>query len=135
MQAPMFRKPKREKKKVYIKGTHLHDFQNLWNSINKNAFYVLETLSPEQENQLIQNIKTQIEALNIEEILLQTIRAELNVNKIGEQGAITEKLIDTVSYKSKVDYLELVRTLSNNTKTPLSFVVKIFNAFNIRTAM
>jgi type III restriction enzyme len=121
---------KREKKKVYIKGTHLHDFQNLWNSINKNAFYVLETLSPEQENQLIQNIKTQIEALNIEEILLQTIRAELNVNKIGEQGAITEKLIDTVSYKSKVDYLELVRTLSNNTKTPLSFVVKIFNALS-----
>ena len=121
---------KREKKKVYIKGTHLHDFQNLWNSINKNAFYVLETLSEEEENQLIQNIKKQIEALNIEEILLQTIRAELNVKKIGEHGAITEKLIDTVSYKSKVDYVELVRTLSNNTKTPLSFVVKIFNALS-----
>jgi type III restriction enzyme len=68
----------------------LQEFQNLWNTINKNAFYVLETLSEEQESQLIQNIKTQIEAVNIEEILLQTIRAELNVNKIGEQGAITE---------------------------------------------
>ena len=61
---------------------------------------------------------------------MQTIRAELNVNKIGEQGAITEKLTDTVSYKSKVDYLELVRTLSNNTKTPISFVVKVFNALS-----
>jgi len=121
---------KKEKKKVFIKATHLQEFQNLWNAINKNAFYVLETLTAEQESQLIQNIKTQIEALNIEEILLQTIRAELNVNKIGEQGAITEKLTDTVSYKSKVDYLELVRTLSNNTKTPISFVVKVFNALS-----
>lgn len=121
---------KKEKKKVFIKAKHLEEFQNLWNAINKNAFYVLETLTEEQENQLIENIKTQIEAVNIEEILLQTIRAELNVNKIGEQGAITQKLTDTVSYKSKVDYLELVRTLSNNTKTPISFVVKIFNALS-----
>ena len=121
---------KKEKKKVFIKPTHLQEFQNLWNTINKNAFYVLETLNEEQENQLIQNIKSQIEAINIEKILLQTIRAELNVNKIGEQGAITEKLTDTVSYKSKVDYLELVRTLSNNTKTPISFVVKVFNALS-----
>jgi type III restriction enzyme len=121
---------KTEKKKVYIKSTHLQEFQNLWNTINKNAFYILETLSEEQEKQLIQNIKTQIEAVNIEEILLQTIRAELNVKRIGEQGAITEKLTDTVSYKSKVDYLELVRTLSNKTKTPISFVVKVFNALS-----
>ena len=121
---------KKEKKKVFIKAAHLQEFQNLWNAINKNAFYVLETLTVEQESQLIQNIKTQIEAVNIEEILLQTIRAELNVNKIGEQGAITEKLTDTVSYKSKVDYLELVRTLSNNTKTPILFVVKIFNVLS-----
>jgi type III restriction enzyme len=121
---------KKEKKKVFIKQTHLQEFQNLWNTINKNAFYILETLTAEQENQLIQNIKVQIEAVNIEEILLQTIRAELNVNKIGEQGAITEKLTDTVSYKSKVDYLELVRTLSKNTKTPISFVVKVFNALS-----
>lgn len=121
---------KKEKKKVFIKATHLQEFQNLWNTINKNAFYVLETLTAEQENQLIQNIKAQIEAVNIEEILLQTIRAELNVNKIGEQGAISEKLTDTASYKSKVDYLELVRTLSNNTKTPISFVVKVFNALS-----
>lgn len=128
---------KKEKKKVFIKATHLKEFQNLWNAINKNAFYVLETLTAEQESQLIQNIKTQIEDVNIEEILLQTIRAELNINKIGEQGAITEKLTDTVSYKSKVDYLELVRTLSNNTKTPISFVVKVFNALsdNFKTKM
>lgn len=121
---------KKEKKRVFIKATHLQAFQNLWNTIHKNAFYVLDTLSEAQENQLVQNIKTQIEALNIEEILLQTIRAELNVDKMGTQGAITEKLTDAVSYKSKMDYLHLVRTLSNNTKTPIAFVVKIFNALS-----
>lgn len=121
---------KKVKKKIFIKPTHLQEFRNLWDAINKKAFYVLETLTDDQERQLIQNIKAQIEVVNIEEILLQTIRAELNVNKIGEQGAITERLTDTVSYKSKVDYLELVRTLSNNTKTPISFVVKIFNSLS-----
>ena len=121
---------KKEKKKVFIKAKHLQEFQDLWTAINKNANYVLETLTEGEEQKLIQNIKTDVEAVNIEEILLQTIRAELNVNKIGEQGAITEKLTDTVSYKSKVDYLELVRTLSNNTKTPISFVVKVFNALS-----
>lgn len=121
---------KKAKKKVFIKATHLQEFKNLWNTINKNAFYVLEDLTDDQEKQLIQNIKTQIEELNIEQILLQTTRAELDTNNIGEQGAITETLIDTVSYKSKVDYLELVRTLSTGTKTPISFVVKVFNALS-----
>jgi type III restriction enzyme len=121
---------KKEKKKLFIKATHLQEFQNLWNAINKNAFYVLETLTTEQENQLIQNIKAQIERLNIEEILLETIRAELNINNLDRDDAIREELKETVSYKSKVDYLELVRTLSNNTKTPISFVVKVFNALS-----
>lgn len=121
---------KKAKKKVFIKATHLQEFKNLWNTINKNAFYVLEDLTDEQEKLLIQNIKTQVEELNIEQILLQTTRAELDTNNIGEQGAITETLIDTVSYKSKVDYLELVRTLSTGTKTPISFVVKVFNALS-----
>ncbi|MGI5846336.1 MAG: DEAD/DEAH box helicase family protein [Alphaproteobacteria bacterium] len=119
---------KKEKKKVFIKSTHLQEFKELWNAINKNSSYFLENLNEKQETNLINNIKTQIEKLNIEEILLQTIRAELNVNKIGEQGAIKEELTNKVSYKSKVDYLEFVRTLSNNTKTPISFVIKIFNA-------
>ena len=121
---------KKDKKKIFIKSMHLQEFQNLWNTINKNAFYVLDSLSSEQENQLIQNIKTQIEELPITEILLQTIRAELNVNRIGKQDAIMEKITDTVSYKSKVDYLALVRSLSNNTKTPISFVVKVFNVLS-----
>ena len=121
---------KKAKKKVFIKATHLQEFKNLWNTINKNAFYVLEDLTDDQEKQLIQNIKTQIEELNIEQILLQTTRAELDTNNIGAQGAITETLIDTVSYKSKVDYLELVRALSTGTKTPISFVVKVFNALS-----
>ncbi|MDD3535304.1 MAG: DEAD/DEAH box helicase family protein [Candidatus Cloacimonetes bacterium] len=120
----------KSKKKVFIKEAFLNEFQNLWNAINKDAFYMLDSLSEEQEKQLIQNIKTEIEALDIEAILLQTIRAELNIQKIGEQGAITERLTDAVSYKSKIDYLELVRSISGKTKTPLAFVVKVFNALS-----
>jgi type III restriction enzyme len=121
---------KKVKKKVFIKKTHLQEFQNLWNAINKNAFYVLETLTTEQENQLIKNIKAEIEAVNIEDILLQNIRSYLIINNLDRDDAIRVELKETVSYKSKVDYLELVRTLSNNTKTPISFVVKVFNALS-----
>ncbi len=121
---------KKDKKKIFIKAKHLQVFQDLWNTINKNAFYSLQPLNEGQENQLINNIKAQIEALNIEKILLQTIRAELNINKITKQDAITEQLIDSISYKSKIDYLQLVHTLSSNTKTPIAFIVKIFNALS-----
>ena len=123
-------KDKKEKKKIFIKSSHLQEFKNLWNTINKNAFFVLNKLNEDNEKQLITNIKADIEAVNIEKILLQTIRADLNIKKIGRQDAITQNLIDTVSYKSKVDFLELIRTVSSNTKTPVSFVVKIFNALS-----
>ncbi|HOM38706.1 MAG TPA: DEAD/DEAH box helicase family protein, partial [Spirochaetota bacterium] len=123
-------KKKKEKKKVYIKSTHLQEFQYLWNTINKNAFYVLDNLDPEEESQLIKNIKTDIEKLNIEEIILQTVRAELKVNRLEKQDAITKEIKDTITYKSKVDYLEFVKTLSNNTKTPLLFIVKVFNSLS-----
>lgn len=127
---------KKEKKKVFIKAAHLQEFQNLWNAINKNAFYVLENLTAEQESQLIQNIRKDIESLDIQEKLLRTIRAELNVNKLDQGDAVTYELKNRVSYKSKVDYLELVYEIANNDPNnkkpslPLSFVVKIFNSLS-----
>ncbi len=120
----------RTKKNVVIKAQHLAEFQKLWNTINRDAFYMLDNLDSESEKNLIANIKNEIEALNIDEILLQTIRKELNVNKMGQADAITAQLKEAVSYKSKVDYLQFVNDLSNNTKTPISFVVKIFNALS-----
>ena len=121
---------KKEKKKVFIKSKHLQEFQNLWNTISKNADYVLDSLSEENENQLVENIKDEIEKLTIQKIVLETKRAELSVEKLDRNDAIIETITDVISYQSKVDYLELVRTLSNNTKTPISFVVKIFNALS-----
>lgn len=121
---------KKKKKKVFIKDTHLKEFRDLWNTINKNAFFVLDDLNEEQEKQLIENIKTDIEALEIDEILLQTIRAELHVKKIGKEGSITEQLTNAVTHKSKINYLDLVKSLSGTTKTPLVFVVKVFNALS-----
>lgn len=123
-------KENKPKKKVFIKPTHLQEFKNLWNAISKKAVFVLENLSPEQENQLIQNIKIDIEQLDIHQILLQTKKAELNIKKIGSDSAINVELVDAVTHKSKVDYLELVHSLSSRTKTPLRFIVKIFNALS-----
>ncbi len=123
-------KVNKPKKKVFIKDRHLQEFKNLWNTISKKATFVLENLSQEQENQLIQNIKTGIEQLDIQKILLQTKKAELNIKKLGSPGAINVQLVNAVTHKSKVDYLELVHSLSSRTKTPLHFVVKIFNALN-----
>ncbi|MGP1439021.1 MAG: DEAD/DEAH box helicase family protein [Treponema sp.] len=121
---------KKEKKNVFIKDEHLNEFKYLWKTINKNAFYVLESLTEANEADLIQNIRRDIEKLNIEPILLQTIKSDLNIKKIGEDGAITEKLKSTVSYKSKIDYLEFVQSLSSATKIPISFVIKVFNSLS-----
>ena len=123
-------KKKKEKKKLYIKPGHLREFQKLWNTINKNAFYVLEPLTPEQEKQLVNNIKTEIEAQEFDEIYLRTIRADLHVDKLERTDAISKEIKEAITYKNKVDLLELVRTIANNTKTPLSFVVKVFNALS-----
>ena len=119
------------KKGVVLKALHLADFQKLWNVINQNAFYILENLDNESETGLIANIKTQIESLNIQEILLQTIRKELNIDKIDSSDAISQELTNKVSYKRKVDYLQFVSDLSIHTKTPITFVVKIFNALSL----
>ena len=118
------------KKNVAVKAQHIDEFKNLWNTINRNAFYMLDNLDDESEKTLIANIKTEIESLNIDEILLQTIREELNIKKIGEQDAITNEIKVSVSYKSKVEYLQFVRDLSNNAKTPISFIAKIFNSLS-----
>jgi len=121
----------RPKKKVIIEEQHLAEFQTLWNTINREAFYMLDNLDDESMKILIGNIKSEIETLNIDEILLQTIRKELNVNNIGKEDAITKQLKNTISNKSKVDYLQFVSDLSNHTKTPIAFIVDIFNALSL----
>ncbi len=121
---------KKTKKKVFIKASYAKAFRELWATIHKNAFYVLDTLDEVGENQLVQNIKTEIEKLNTAGIFLNTVRAELHVNKIDKEDAISKQTTASVSYIQKMDYLELVRDISHHTKTPITFVVKIFNALD-----
>jgi type III restriction enzyme len=118
------------KKNIVIKAQCLDEFKTLWNTINKDSFYTLENLDSDSETTLIDNIKIEIEALDIDELLLQTIRKELHINKIGEDDSITAELKDTISHKSKFDYLQFVNDLSNSTRTPISFIVKIFNTLS-----
>jgi type III restriction enzyme len=117
----------RPKKNLVIKSQYLAEFQKLWNTINQNSFYMIDNLDEESEKNLIKNIKTEIETLNIEEILMQTVSRELNINKIGQSAAITAQVKEVVSYQSKVDYLQFVKDLSKKSKTHISFIIKIFN--------
>ncbi|WP_392447045.1 DEAD/DEAH box helicase family protein [Capnocytophaga canis] len=120
----------KEKKKIFIKQSHLQEFKDLWNTINQNAFYVLDTLGEEKQQQLIENIKTDIENLQIDEVFLQTKRETLNVNKIDRKDAITTEIVSTQQRKKELNILEMVQFLANKTKTPLAFIVKIFNALS-----
>ena len=120
----------KEKKKIFIKSTHLKEFKELWAAINQNAFYILDTLGEEKQEQLIENIKTDIENLQTDEVMLQTKRSDLNVNKIDRKDAITTEVIDTEHRKQEVNLLAMVQWIAAKTKTPLAFVVKIFNALS-----
>ncbi|MFK8275257.1 DEAD/DEAH box helicase family protein [Capnocytophaga cynodegmi] len=120
----------KEKKKIFIKQSHLQEFKDLWNTINQNAFYVLDTLGEEKQQQLILNIKTDIENLQIDEVLLQTKRSDLNVKKIDRKDAITTEVINTQHRKQEVNLLAMVQWIATKTKTPLAFVVQIFNVLN-----
>ncbi|WP_172919859.1 DEAD/DEAH box helicase family protein [Capnocytophaga canis] len=120
----------KEKKKIFIKQSHLQEFKDLWNTINQNAFYVLDILGKEKEQQLILNIKTDIENLQIDEVLLQTKRSDLNVKKIDRKDAITTEIVDIQHRKKTINILEMVQWIATKTKTPLAFVVQIFNALS-----
>jgi type III restriction enzyme len=115
------------KKKLTVKQEHIEQFRQLWKNINRKAVYTIDNMSKENEDAIAKDIAAKINTLNITEILLQTIRAELHANKIGGNDAITTELKSAISYKSQVDYLELVQQLSSATRTPLSFVVNVFN--------
>ena len=123
-------KTKKDKKKVVIKPSHLKEFEQLWQSIYKNASFILEKMNDEEESQLINNIKTQVEALDIKKIMLETIKSEINVENIDTEGAINKSVIEKSEYISKVNYLALVQNLASDSKMPLSFVVRVFNTLS-----
>ena len=119
------------KDKVIIKPTHLRAFEELWHAIYKNTSFLLEKMSKAEETQLIDNIKAQIESLDISRVMLETTRSELHVEKMQSNQAVSKSIVDGSVYVSKVDYLLLVRQLAVDSKTPLSFVVRIFNVLSL----
>src|SRR5699024_8256488 len=59
--------------------------------------------------------------------ILQTLREELKVERLEEPDAVYGEVTDSLTYQNKVDYLSFVQSLAAETKTPLSFVVEVFN--------
>lgn len=116
------------KEKVVVKSTHLKELEKLWQSIYKNTNFLLEKMNEAEEDQLIQNIKNQIEKLDIEQVMLETKSFEL---KTEDKPLFSDKVVESSIYTSKLDYLSLVRHLAIQSKTSLSFVVRIFNALSV----
>src|SRR5690606_41248704 len=106
---------------------HLESFRQLWNKLNKKSFYTTENLNATQKTNLLKSIKAEIENLEIEQIILQTLREELKVDRLEKADAIYGEVVANISHQNKVDYLSFVQTLADETKTPLSFVVEVFN--------
>ncbi|MDR0866824.1 MAG: hypothetical protein LBO74_18110 [Candidatus Symbiothrix sp.] len=119
---------RRTKKNLKIKDACVKEFETLWHTINKNAFYMIENLDENAQTQLIIKIAEEIAEIKIDEILLQTMRRELNIRKLEEDDAIVETLHTKSSYSSKLNYLEFVQQLASQSHTPLRFVINIFNA-------
>lgn len=128
---------KMPKKKVYIKSEHLKSFQEMWNRINKRSSYFIEELNFEQKDQLIRNITTEIETLEIGSIVLKTLREEIDIDRVEEKDAVYGEVIQSIPYQNKVDYITMAKDLANHTKTPLSFIVRIINnlSLNFREQM
>lgn len=125
-----------KKKRLYIKTKHLDDFKQMWYTINQNADFILDILTHEEESQLIQNIKTEIETIPIYKNTLNVVRSELNINQTTDEVLISEKTIDSIAYKGNVDYIKMVKEIAKNDSVnkkpsyPISFIVKIFNSLN-----
>jgi len=119
-----------KQKQVRIKQEHIARFKQLWDAINKNSFYTIENLDVETEKKLIKKIAKEIGQLNITASLLQTTRSELLIEKLDQkEDAIKEETFGSeIKLSSKVDFLQFVNNLAYETKTPLRFIIKIFNA-------
>jgi type III restriction enzyme len=118
------------KKKIRIKDQYFEDFKALWHKINQNSLYFIDNLNPENEQKLVAAIVAEINKLEINKIFLRRKKSVIDANKLGtDNGIITEDEEATI-YECKIDYLQLIHRLATNTKTPLSFIVKIVNALS-----
>ena len=115
-------------KQIKIKDTHLKEFKILWEHINQKSIYFVENLQQEAENNLINNIVEKINNLEIEKIFLHHKKQVLNTNLLeNKETAITTTELEPTKYECELDYINFCKNLSNITKTPITFIVKIIN--------
>ncbi|MDR3177500.1 MAG: DEAD/DEAH box helicase family protein [Campylobacteraceae bacterium] len=115
-----------KKKKIRIKDKYIEEFKQLWQIINQNSFYLIDNLTVENENILIEKIAEEINNLTINKIFLSKKKTVMEASKLEGRLSITEE--ESSEYNLKIDYFALVENLSSASRTPLSFTVKIINA-------
>jgi type III restriction enzyme len=110
-----------------IKDEHFEDFKILWKKINQNSLYMIDNLTEENTQSLINRIAAEINGLNIQKTFLQHKKTVIHVAADISLQSTTET---ATPYECKVDYLQMVRDLASRTKTPVSFIVAIINALS-----
>ncbi|MDR1941334.1 MAG: hypothetical protein LBQ47_03325, partial [Endomicrobium sp.] len=121
----------KKKKQIRIKDKHYQEFKALWEKINQNSLYFIDSLTEENEIKLINAIAQDINKLDIQQIFLQHKKATINANQLGSGlNAITATQVNATAYECKIDYLRLVEELASDTKTPVSFIAKVINALS-----
>lgn len=115
-------------KQIKIKDNHFKEFKNLWEHINQKSIYFVENLKQETENKLINNIVEKINNLQIDKIFLHHKKQILNANLLeNKETAITTTESEPTEYECELDYINFCKNLSNITKTPITFIIKIIN--------
>jgi type III restriction enzyme len=119
---------KAKKKRIRIKDEHYEEFRSLWETINRNSLYFIDDLTESNETQLIETIAGDINQLDIKKNFLQRKKTVIEADKLQE--TLTTESTDASEYKGKVDYIQLAQNIARNTKTPLTFAIKIINAIS-----
>lgn len=117
-----------QKKKLRIKDNHFENFKILWQKINQNSLYMIDNLTEGSLQDLVQRIASEINTLDIHKIFLQHKKTIIYT---GADISLQSSTEAATPYDSKVDYLRLVHDLAIQTKTPVSFIVKIINALSV----
>ena len=120
-------KKSQQKKKIRIKDKHFEDFKVLWQKINQKSLYIIDNLTEENLQDLVNRITAEINNLNIHKIFLQHKKTVIHT---GVDISLQSSTEAATPYECKVDYLRLVHDLASQTKTPVSFIVKIINALS-----
>jgi type III restriction enzyme len=107
---------------IKIKEDKFEDFKNLWNQINKKAFYTVNNLQQNNRQALTQKIAGEMSQVKVSQLKHKTTKHTHN----SRENTFKEEIEKADNIKNTVDLKKFVVELSQDAKTPLDFMVEIW---------